>query len=93
MLFKAYPGTDTIKIIWMIPARELWASFEKGKLTGNKTVYDSIQDFQSKRNKLEEKEDDDLSDERIDAIYKEMSFNARKAAVKPDSSGAFLVGS
>ena len=72
MLFKAYPGSDTIKVIWMIPAEELWAQFGKGLLTENKTVYESINDFKHNRAKLEMKEKDDLSDDAIDAIYKEI---------------------
>ncbi|MEK6884299.1 MAG: hypothetical protein AABY22_32005, partial [Nanoarchaeota archaeon] len=30
MLFKAYPGSDNIKVIWMIPAPEMWKQFQKG---------------------------------------------------------------
>lgn len=77
MLFKAYPGTDRIKVIWMIPARELWSQFRKGLLTENKTVYDSIEAFKNHRNTLEEKEADDMTDEQIDVIYKELSRDAR----------------
>ena len=77
MLFKAYPGTDMIKVIWMIPARELWGQYSKGKMTQNKTVSDSIHDFQFNRNKLEEREDDDMTDKQIDAIYREISINAK----------------
>ncbi len=76
MLFKAYPGTDLIKVIWMIPAREMWDQYTKGKLTQNQTISDSIYAFQHDRLRLEEKEDDDLSDEKVDAIYKEISFEA-----------------
>jgi hypothetical protein len=77
MLFKAYPGTDIIKVIWMIPARELWGQYSKGKMTQNKTVSDSIHDFQFNRNKLEEREEDDMTDKQIDAIYREISVNAK----------------
>jgi len=73
MLFKAYPGTDAIKVIWMIPARELWAQFEKDKLTENKTVCESIYNFRFHKEKLEAKEEDDLSDIQIDSIYREIS--------------------
>lgn len=73
MLFKAYPGTDLIKIIWMVPARELWEQFKKGLMTENKTVCDSINSFQNNRKKLEEPEPDDLSDEQIKKIYEEIS--------------------
>lgn len=44
MLFKAYPGTDMIKVIWMIPARELWGQFEYGKMTQNQTVIEQFPD-------------------------------------------------
>lgn len=79
MLFKAYPGTDVIKVIWMIPARELWEQYTKGKMTENKTISESIEMFKTNRNKLEEKEPDDLSDEQIDQIYKEIATHAKQA--------------
>jgi hypothetical protein len=82
MLFKAYPGTDLVKILWMLPASELWGQYDKGLLTENKIVSESIHDFSYDRNKLEEKEDDDMSDEMIDQIYKELSRNARKEKKK-----------
>jgi hypothetical protein len=78
MLFRAYPGTDVIKVIWMIPARELWGQFDKGMITQNKTVIESIDNFRHRRSQLEAKEDDDLSDEAINAIYREISIEARK---------------
>jgi len=82
MLFKAYPGTDLIKVIWMIPARELWSQYTKGKITQNNKVCESIAAFNSNRNKLEEKEDDDMTDEQIDAVYREISANARNRALQ-----------
>jgi hypothetical protein len=82
MLFKAYPGTDTVKVIWMIPTPELWDQFTKGKMTENKTVCESIEAFKSNKAKLEEKEPDDLEDHQIDAIYKEISRNAKGAKKK-----------
>jgi hypothetical protein len=77
MLFKAYPGSDIIKVIWMIPARELWSQYTKGKLVENKTVCDSIYAFENNRKSLELNEDDDLSDEKIDSIYKEIAQQAK----------------
>ena len=74
MLFKAHPGTDNVKIIWMIPAREMWEQFEKGKLTESKIVCESIHDFQFDRGKLDAPEEDDLSDEEIDNIYRDISI-------------------
>jgi hypothetical protein len=76
MLFKAYPGSDNIKVIWMIPARELWDQYTKGKMLENQTVCNSIHDFQYKRELLDKKEDDDLSDETIEQIYRDLSLEA-----------------
>lgn len=78
MLFKAYPGSDNIKIIWILPPRETWKQFEKGKMTENKTICESIYDFLHNKHKLEAKEPDDLSDTAIDKIYSEMSIVAAK---------------
>lgn len=73
MLFRVYPGTDVIRIIWIIPQRELWAQYEKGKITENETISNSIHDFEHNRQKLEQKEpDDNLSDSQIDSIYDEI---------------------
>lgn len=77
MLFKAYPGKDIIKVIWMIPARELWDQFTKGKMTENQTIFESIDKFKNHRAELEAKEDDDLTDDQIDAIYRQISFGAK----------------
>lgn len=79
MLFKGYPGTDIIKIIWMIPARELWDQFKKGLLLENRIISDSINDFQNNRVKLEKKEDDDLSEEAINNIYHQIALSTRRS--------------
>ncbi len=73
MLFKAYPMTDNIKVIWMIPAEELWDSFNTGKLTENDLVLDSIRSFLHNKEELERSDEDDLCDEDIDAIYSHLS--------------------
>lgn len=87
MLFKAYPGTDLIKVLWMLPAPELWGQYDKGLLTENKLVSESIHDFRYNRKKLEEKEDDDMSDEMINQIYKEISCNAQREKQKETNAG------
>ena len=77
MLFKYYPASDTIKIIWMIPARELWEQYRKGNLTEHKIIVESLHDFLHNKAKLEEKEPDDLPDFKIDDIYRMISLNAQ----------------
>ena len=76
MLFKAYPGTDMTKVLWILPARELWGNFSKDKLTESKDVANSIHDFLNNREKMEAKDPDDLLDYQIDDIYTEISKNA-----------------
>lgn len=78
MLFKAYPGTDAVKVIWMIPAKELWNNFKRGTLTENRLIYNSIEAFKHQRARLEAREEDDLSDKQIDKIYREISTEAKR---------------
>ena len=78
MLFKAYPGSDNIKVIWILPPKELWEQFKKGNMTENETICTSIYDFEHNREQMEAKEEDDLSDEAIDRIYKEISSSIKK---------------
>lgn len=77
MLFKAYPGTDKVRVIWMIPARELWQQYKEGKVTESDITRISIDLFENDRNKLESPEEDDLDDKEIDAIYRSMSLTLR----------------
>ena len=72
MCFKVYPGSDNVKIIWIIPAIELWGQYKKRNITENKTVSDSIEAYQHDRKKLEAPEQDDLTDDQIKAIYQQM---------------------
>ncbi len=80
MLFKAYPGTDIVNVLWIIPSRELWDQFSLGQMLENKTVIDSIYKFQYDRETLERKEIDDLPDHIIDQIYRDIS---QQAKIKP----------
>jgi hypothetical protein len=73
MLFKAYSGSDNIKIIWIIPQRELWEQYERGNVTENSLVKESIELFKTDKKKLECKEDDDLPEETINRIYQELA--------------------
>ncbi len=78
MLFKAYPGSDTIKVIWMIPAREMWPQYKKGNITHSEIVNESIAKYIANRKELEAPEADDLSESQIDAIYREIASSAKK---------------
>lgn len=76
MLFKLYQP-DIVKVIWMIPAKELWANFERGKMTQNQLIWESIVKFRSDKKKLEAKEDDDLTDEQAAKVYEAISMHAK----------------
>lgn len=78
MLFKAYPPSDNIKIIWIIPSRELWDQYTHNKMFENSVVCESIFLFKNNKKKLQEKETDDLSDNEANKIYNEISRNAKK---------------
>ena len=73
MLYKAYPGTDKLKVIWNIPDISLWDQYKKGNVTEHKEVSESIYAFVNNREALEAKEPDDYSDEMIRQIYLEMA--------------------
>lgn len=73
MLFKAYPGKDEIKIIWIIPDRTLWDQYKKGNITESNMIAESIDAFLNDRVKLEMREPDDLQDWQIDEIYRTLS--------------------
>ena len=77
MLFKAYPGSDAIKIIWMIPDRLMWKQYMLGFMTENRTILDSIYAFENHRSALEASEEDDFDDEKINSIYQEIAHQAR----------------
>lgn len=86
MLFKAYPPGDNIRVIWMIPARELWNQYDKGKMIENNMVSESIYNFKMNKEKLESAESDDLPEWRVKAIQQEIGRN-----FKPKSSEASSV--
>lgn len=76
MLFKAYPGKDEVKVIWIIPEKELWEQYKKGNVTECPDIIESIHKYENDRAALEARDTDDLEDYEIDAIYLEMSQQA-----------------
>lgn len=83
MLFKAYPNSDRVKVIWMIPERTMWNQFKKGLICESTIVIESINAFEHNREQLEAKEHDDLDDKEIDAIYREISRSAKRPKPSP----------
>ena len=73
MLFKAMIPTDNIKVIWMLPARELWEQYEKGLMLENQIVVESINQFKNDFDSISYPEKDDLPDQRVKEIYDDIS--------------------
>lgn len=82
MLFKAYPGSDVVKVMWMIPEREMWKQYSAENICNSAIVRESIYAFQYARHQLEEKEKDDLNDWEINSIYTSISQQAKKDKAK-----------
>ena len=68
-LFRAISHSDIMQICWLIPPTELWPQYEKGKVTQHETVIWSIDQFRTNKKNLEQKDPEDLSEERIKNIY------------------------
>lgn len=77
MLFKAYPPSDAIKVIWILPEHELWPQYAKDKMTRSDIVSESIHNFLNNNKKLMASESDDLSEDEIDKIYERISKNEK----------------
>ena len=87
MLFKAYPNKgDEIKVIWMIPAKEMWSQFKRGLVSESSVIMQSIIDFRFNIEKLRMPEADDLSESEIDAIYREISLSAKPISLEASST-------
>lgn len=68
-LFRAISNTDEMEVCWLLPPREMWPQYEKGKVTENELVLWSINQFTNHRNILEMRDPDDFNDERVKQIY------------------------
>jgi hypothetical protein len=77
-LYKAYPGSDKVIMCWIIPKREYWDQYKKGNVTENAMIEEFIHIYMNNRKLLEQPEDDDLSDAEINAIYVELSAEAKR---------------
>jgi hypothetical protein len=73
-LFRAISKTDLIEVIWIIPPRELWDMYEKGKITENADIAWFINQFQFNRKKLKEPHPDDMPEEKSRIILRAVIF-------------------
>lgn len=71
-LFRAQSGTDILEVMWLIPPRETWTQYQKGKVTEHKDVLWFIDMFLNNKARLEASEPDDLSESRARQILREL---------------------
>lgn len=76
MLFRVKPGSDEIKIVWLLPPKLMWSQFRKGLLMENKIICDSIHAYQTNKAAMEAPDKDDLTDVQVKNIYAEIANNA-----------------
>lgn len=77
-LFRAISKTDIIEVIWMIPPKEQWKQYEKGKVTESNWAYWSIEQFKNNRKHLEKPHPEDLSEEYISKIMQQVVDEKRQ---------------
>lgn len=86
-LFRAESFTDLLECIWFLPPREVWKQFEKGKMLNSEHIGISIENFKKCRKELERPHKDDLDDDKVREIYREISLMPKTSG---DSSPLIL---
>ncbi len=71
-LFRLFSNTDLVEIIWLLPPRELWSQYEKGKVTENEDVVISIYNFLHNREELADPHCDDWEEDKLKQKLKEI---------------------
>jgi len=68
-LFRAQSKSDIVQICWLLPPEEMWPQYQKGNMTEHESVVWSISQYVNNRKELDMPDPDDLSEERVKAIY------------------------
>lgn len=71
-LFRARSHTDIIEICWLLPPQEYWGQSKKGNVTEDELVTWSIHQFQYNFASLATPYEDDLSDNQVRNILKDI---------------------
>lgn len=78
MLFKAYKNSEGYEVFWIIPPPELWNQYKKGNMSQDPVIVESIHKFKTDKERLSSPEKDDLPDESVKAIYKQIAAQFNK---------------
>lgn len=90
-LFRAMSKTDCIEICWIIPPKELWGQYSKGKVTESNFVDWSIHQFKFNRQLLETPHPKDVSEEHGARILQSV-INEHRQKIR-ETKPKILVGS
>ena len=83
-LYKVKPGSDIIKVIWILPPREMWNDYQLGNVCENQEIEKYIHFFQFDRSELEKPEEEDPSPEKIQEILFEFQPQLFKKETLPE---------
>jgi len=73
-LFRAKSKTDVLEVFWLLPPREMWNQYKKGKVTQNEWVLWSIDQFTHNKVNMGKPEKDDVSESVAKNIYKQIAL-------------------
>lgn len=79
-LFKAYPGTDKIKVIWRIPDERYVDMFKQGTMFSDPDIIDYVFKYLYKKEDLEKAEPDDLPEEASKKLLLDYAIRLKKQA-------------
>lgn len=89
-LFRIKSFSDECEVMWMLPPREMWAEYEKGKLAESEIIIWSIDRFKNDRSAMEQPEADDLPDYVGICILEEVQRILRQDKLVMESVSAML---
>jgi transcription antitermination factor NusG len=92
-LFLTKKSTDLIKIIWMIPPREIWNEYAPDKMTYNEEVWTSIQNFNHCRKVLSSPDEDGPTRRDEEDFRRIIAFEAKKRKREKETEKARQVSS
>lgn len=70
-LYRVNPSKpEEVEVFWILPNREAIKNFKKGKIHENPIIHEFIEKYVKDKNSLWKKEEDDLTDDQIKEIYK-----------------------
>lgn len=81
-LFRAISKTDLLEVCWLLPPREMWKQYEKGKVTEDDLTSWSIHQFQFNRQELEKPHDDDMTEGQAKSILHRVIDEHRQEIIR-----------